>query len=629
MKKLGEVLKEMNVVTEEQLREALEIQKKHGGRIGWILTTLGFVKRYDLFKGLSVHYGLKFATPDLQNLIPKIDVILLKKISRAEILEYQAIPYAAIGNKLIILNSYPKSERTTEFFKNRYSVEFVEEWVITDLDLLETSKKLYGESLMDDSVYGLFYRKPEESAYRVFSFPQFISIIAAIMVFGIVLYFIPNFTLQILLFTCQLLYLIMIGFKFALSIAGSIDEIVFETDNEGINSLKDEELPVYTVLIPVFKEPEVVGMLIDAIKKFDYPQSKLDIILLLEEVDDITLKAAKEAQPPANWRFLVVPKAAPQTKPKACNYGLFFARGKYLVIFDAEDIPEPDQLKKAYLAFQESDESYICFQGALNYFNRDQNLLTKLFTLEYSYWFDYMLPGLFSLKLPIPLGGTSNHFNVEKLRKIGGWDPFNTTEDADLGIRASAENYRVGIIRSTTYEEANSKVWNWIRQRSRWIKGYMQTTLVYNRHPLKMLRTLGLKRFLSFQLFIGGTPLIFLINPVLWGLFLIWIVFNPIFITELFTPLLLYISLFNFLIGNFLGIYMNMLGAFRRNYFKLIPISLLNPFYWLLHSFASYKALWQLLTRPHYWEKTVHGLSNQSNSSNGAESEKSNGGDSK
>jgi len=608
-KRIGEILLEINAVTEKQLDEALEIQRKQGGRLGWILSTLGYVKRYELFRALSLHYGNKFATPELSEIRKKLDKKLLEKINKDEILEIQAIPFQKNGKSLIILNAYPGSEKNIKFFKEKFSVDKIEEWVITDLDVIELAKEFYGNSLIDDSVYGLFYRKPEESAYRVFSFPQFISIIITIILFGVILFLNPDMTVRIILFMCQLLYLVMIGFKFILSIAGSIDEITFEEDDEKIKSIKDDELPVYTVLIPVFKEPEVIGILIDAIKKFDYPQSKLDIILLLEEVDDITLKAAKEANPPANWRFLIVPKAQPQTKPKACNYGLYFARGKYLVIFDAEDIPEPDQLKKAYLAFNESDESYICFQGALNYFNRNQNLLTKLFTLEYSYWFDYMLPGLYSLNLPIPLGGTSNHFDVEKLKKIGGWDPFNTTEDADLGIRASAENYKVGIIRSTTFEEANSKIWNWIRQRSRWIKGYMQTTLVYNRHPLKMLKTLGLKKFLSFQLFIGGTPLIFLINPILWAFFIIWIIFRPEFLTSLFSPELLYISLFNFLIGNFLGIYMNMLGAFRRNYYKLIPVALLNPFYWLLHSFASYKALSQLLTKPHYWEKTVHGLS--------------------
>lgn len=148
----------------------------------------------------------------------------------------------------------------------------------------------------------------------------------------------------------------------------------------------------------------------------------------------------------------------------------------------------------------------VCVQAALNYFNWNENFLTRMFTLEYSYWFDYLLPGLDRLGLPIPLGGTSNHFKTEKLRELGGWDPFNVTEDADLGIRAAMRGYTVGVVNSTTYEEANNRVGNWIRQRSRWIKGYMQTTLVHSRNPWRLLRQVGPWKFLGFFLLIAGTP---------------------------------------------------------------------------------------------------------------------------
>ncbi|HPF17040.1 MAG TPA: glycosyltransferase [Thermotogota bacterium] len=608
--KIGQICIQKGLITPEQLDEALDIQRNKGGRIGWILSSMGYIKRIDLFRVLSQHYSLKFATPDFDRIKQTIDQVLFQHITRDEVLEWQAIPYQMTDEgRLIVLNSYPGTEKTLLFFKERFKVKEIEEWVITDLDLVDLVQTVYADKLADDSIFGLFYREPDESAYRVFSARQVIFFAALTIGAAVSIFFYPLQTLGFLIFIAQMIYLIMIGFKFLLTINGSIDEIVYRENSKELAAIPDSELPVYTILIPVFKEPDVIKTLIEAVKKFDYPQNKLDVILLLEEKDKETYEAAKIAEPPSNWRFLIIPPSQPQTKPKACNYGLFFSRGEYLVIYDAEDIPEPDQLKKAYLAFKNNDESYICFQGALNYFNKDQNLLTKLFTLEYSYWFDYMLPGLFMMDLPIPLGGTSNHFKVDKLREIGGWDPFNTTEDADLGIRASAESYRVGIIRSTTYEEANPQVWNWIRQRSRWVKGYMQTTLVYNRHPVKMIKVLGLKKWLSFQFFIGGTPLVFLINPILWGFFILWLTANPVFLTEMFTPFTLGLSLFNFLFGNFLGIYMNLLGAFRRRNFSLIPISLLNPFYWLLHSAASYKALWQLLYKPHYWEKTVHGLS--------------------
>jgi cellulose synthase/poly-beta-1,6-N-acetylglucosamine synthase-like glycosyltransferase len=279
------------------------------------------------------------------------------------------------------------------------------------------------------------------------------------------------------------------------------------------------------------------------------------------------------------------------------------------VIYDAEDIPDSDQLKTAVVAFRKNPSDYVCFQAALNYFNAEENVLTRMFTLEYSYWFDYLIPGLDRLKLPIPLGGTSNHFDVAKLRVLGGWDPFNTTEDADLGIRATAEKFRVGFINSTTFEEANANLGNWIRQRSRWVKGYMQTFLVYWRHPLALIRAIGLRQFVAFNLFVGGTPLTFLAAPPLWALFVYWLVTRSHAIEPLFPDTVLYLALANLLLGNFLGIYLNMIAIYLRKNYQLMPYALLNPFYWILHSIASYKALGQLVTKPFYWEKTQHGIS--------------------
>jgi cellulose synthase/poly-beta-1,6-N-acetylglucosamine synthase-like glycosyltransferase len=232
-----------------------------------------------------------------------------------------------------------------------------------------------------------------------------------------------------------------------------------------------------------------------------------------------------------------------------------------------------------------------------------------MFTVEYSYWFDYMLPGLDALGQAIPLGGTSNHFKTAGLRKLGGWDPFNVTEDADLGIRASALGYTVGVINSTTYEEANRNLRNWIRQRSRWVKGYMQTSLVHARQPLQLVKVAGLKQTLGFALLIAGTPLSFLFVLPLWALFIASLIFRSHVFDLMYPGWALWIGLFNLLVGNALMVYVSMMGAFLRKRYGLVIWALLNPVYWLMHSIASYKALWQLITRPHYWEKTNHGIS--------------------
>jgi cellulose synthase/poly-beta-1,6-N-acetylglucosamine synthase-like glycosyltransferase len=609
-KPIGEILVETGTITHEQLLEALLIQKKIGGRIGWILMSLGWISRLDFFRSLADHYQLAFYSINHKDSKLNFDKKLLKTLSSGEVIKYHFFPISVKKDQITILTDYPYKKDTVEFLKNRFRVKKIDQLIITDLDFIKLVQDYFGKSLVDHSIYGLFYRNPEESSYAVFNKNQIIAF-AILAIILLVWFYVDAVSLLVSVFaTCQIIFFTTVAFKSILSFIGAYSEIIEPISVEETNALKDDELPVYSILVPAYKEPAVLPTLINAIKKMDYPQNKLDVILLLEEDDEFTLKTAKRAKPPGNWRFIIVPKSHPKTKPKACNYGVFFSRGKFLTIYDAEDIPEPDQLKKALVAFEKGGPSFFCFQAALNYFNKDENLITSLFTLEYSYWFDYLLPGLYRLNLPIPLGGTSNHFRLSYLKKMGAWDPFNVTEDADLGIRACAHSLKVGIINSTTYEEANSRYLNWIRQRSRWIKGYMQTVLVYNRHPIKMLKQIGLKNWLAFQLFVGGTPLLFLINPIVWAIFLYWTATQTKLFDPFLPPLLTYIALYNLLIGNFLGIYLNMIAVFRRKLYRLLPLALLNPFYWLFfHSIAAYKALWQLIVRPFYWEKTKHGIS--------------------
>ena len=605
--RIGDILIQKGYITKEQLEEALQYQSKYGGRLGWILASLGYINRLQFFEAIAEHYNLEFIK-DVDYIINTIDESLLRRFDPFLLIEVQAIPYKVEDNKLTILTSYPKSIGLENFVNEHFKDYIVDYKVITDLDVSKILNHFFKDLYLDKAIRGLFYLSPEFSAARVFTKGQ-VFVMGLIIFFSLIWIYVDIKSYFIFLISMiQIFYFFAVGFKFIISIAGATSELEQYITDEEVQSLKDEELPVYTILVPVYKEPEVVGILINSLKKMDYPQNKLDVILLLEEDDKVTLEAAKSHRPPSNWRFLIVPNAIPKTKPKACNYGLFFSKGKYLTIYDAEDVPEPDQLKKCLVAFKKGGKDYICFQCALNYFNKDENFLTKMFTLEYSYWFDYLLPGLFNLKLPIPLGGTSNHFDVEKLKEVGAWDPFNTTEDADLGVRARAKNYKVGVVNSTTYEEANAHLGNWIRQRSRWIKGYMQTCIVYLRNNRALLKNVGFKGYIGFHLLICGTPLAFLANPIMWGVFLIWIITKSHIIESLFPSYILYISIYNLLFGNFIGIYLNMIAVFRRKYYSLLPYAFLNPIYWFLHSRASYKALFELFTKPFYWQKTQHGI---------------------
>jgi cellulose synthase/poly-beta-1,6-N-acetylglucosamine synthase-like glycosyltransferase len=604
---LVEHLLERGSVSAEDVARARELQAAGGGDLAWILGSLGSVGRRDLYDAMAEVYGIAYVR-DVERLRTSSDISLVAQMTYEEVVRLGFMPFQRDGETLVVITPSPGRSELRAFCRDRFGIADVAELLVTDLDLTIIAARTFRDELVEDSVQLLYKRNAEQSARRVFT-PAQIYAFAAIALAWILWFAIaPISALIAVIGVMQIFYLAAIAFKFALSFAGAQLERAKPISAEEIAAIVDESLPVYTVLVPVYKEPEVVGHLIGALKALDYPQHKLDVILLLEEDDTATLNAARAARPPVTWRFLVVPNSLPRTKPKACNYGLVFARGEFLVIYDAEDLPLPDQLKMAVAAFRKSGPEYMCFQAALNYFNADENLLTRMFTLEYSYWFDYLVPGLDRLNLPIPLGGTSNHFRVETLRELGGWDPYNTTEDADLGIRASAQKLRVGFINSTTYEEANNEPRNWIRQRSRWVKGYMQTFLVYCRHPLDLMRRIGVRDFCSFALFIGGTPVTFLVSPVLYALFLLWLITKTHLVAPLFPDWVLYTALANLLIGNFLGIYLNMIAIFLRGNYRLMPYALLNPAYWMMHSIAAYKALGQLFTKPFYWEKTQHGI---------------------
>jgi cellulose synthase/poly-beta-1,6-N-acetylglucosamine synthase-like glycosyltransferase len=604
-KRVGEVFLELGYITETQLNRTLEYQEHRGGRLGWILATLGYITRLELYEGLAIHFGLPFET-DTSYIRDNIDRAVATMLTHQEIMEYQAVPFKLEGNTLFVLTADPNSQHAMNFLYRRFGTDQISQIVITDLDLMNVSEELYRDSILDASIHGLLYRNPAESAHKVITGPQLIFCVVLLCGLATWLYLSTHTFVIFAVFLIQILYAVPVLFKAVVSLWG-LKRRQQPIMSELPSSYDEHDMPVYTILIAAYKEAEVIGTLIKSLKKLDYPEDKLDIILLLEEDDNKTLQAAKMERPPASWRFLVLPDSIPKTKPKALNYGLKFARGEYLTIYDAEDMPEPDQLKKAVAAFRESPDNYICFQSRLNYFNKNENFLTKMFTLEYSGWFDCLLPGLFRAGLPIPLGGTSNHFDVQKLKRIGAWDPFNVTEDADLGIRASIEGYKVGVIDSTTYEEANSRLRNWIRQRSRWVKGYIQTLLVHNRHPLKTMKAIGLWPWFSYNLLIGGTPATFLLSPVMWVLF-ICSLFLPI-LGHLYLPAsLLYLTSFNLFIGNALVILIAMIGVLPRKNYDLLPYAILSPVYWILQSAGAYKGAWQLLTKPFYWEKTTHGV---------------------
>ena len=418
-------------------------------------------------------------------------------------------------------------------------------------------------------------------------------------------------TLIIFITLVTTLYLVDLLFSLFLTTKTLLSPSEIQITVEEIKALDNSSLPVYTIFCPLYKEWQVIPQFTKAISQIDWPKDRLDVQLLLEEDDTQTIEEVKTMNLPSYFTVLITPDGHPKTKPKACNYGLSYAKGEYSVIYDAEDKPAPDQLKKAYAAFQKiENKDIMCMQAKLNFYNAHQNLLTRLFTMEYSLWFDLILPGLQSINAPIPLGGTSNHFKVKHLKYLRGWDPFNVTEDCDLGIRISKLGYRTAIIDSTTMEEATSSVGNWIRQRSRWIKGYMQTYLVHMRRPSEFVSDIKNPNIIFFQLTVGGKIVSLFVNPLLWTLTVLYFIFRdtlgPVIESFYLTPVY-YMAVFSLVFGNFFFIYYYMIGSAKREQWDMIKYAIFVPFYWLLISVAAWKGLIQLIFKPHYWEKTTHG----------------------
>ena len=413
-------------------------------------------------------------------------------------------------------------------------------------------------------------------------------------------------------------YSILLRFYAVALFSGSSGHRAGEKEDEEppLMPVVDGDLPVYTLLVPLFREQRVVGQLIENLLALDYPREKLDIKLIFEEEDHATLAAARACAPPSCFEFVIVPKKLPQTKPKALNYALEQARGRYVVVFDAEDRPQRDQLRKAVAAFERGASArghlpLACLQAKLNHYNRNENWLSRQFTIEYTALFDGLLPALQHLELPILLGGTSNHFRADVLREIGAWDAFNVTEDADLGIRLARFGYRCEMLPSTTYEEACCRPRDWVRQRTRWLKGWLQTYLVHMRHPATLFAQLGARGFAGFQIILGTQVLSLVVHPV----FILFMIYEA-WTGKLFDrPFSLSVSFFwvlalgNFVLGYVAAIWLGMVTLKRRRYRAMFFPLLAMPLYWLLISFATYRALWHYVVRPFHWEKTEHGLS--------------------
>lgn len=599
--RLGEWLVAESIVSQEAVQTALAIQQRCGGMLGDILLAERRINPLQWKRALQAQ-GVPTLDSDL---LWEADASLLTSGDISLYIEKRFIPLR-FGTAIWLATPAPDNA-LKQWADAYYQADCIPQ-LITVRELHAYLLRHFSATLDHNARELLHTLYPQVSAKRSILPSQRNGSIALLTLLLASAILAPIGTWYAAVLVSTLFYLATMAFKLALLINAPARTRRHALWHRTAQQLTDQQLPIYSILVPLYREsPEIVQQILHAIDALDYPSTKLDVWLITESDDPTTRTYLQECAPPDYCRILTVPPSLPRTKPKACNLVLPLLRGTFVTIYDAEDKPAPDQLRLSVAAFSHSRRQLACLQAPLNYYNRNENLITQLFSIEYSALFRLFLPALRQLRIPIPLGGTSNHIRVEALRAVHGWDPYNVTEDADLGIRLAYHGYSTDILPSLTLEESPVRLRPWLRQRSRWIKGYIQTWLVYMRAPLDLLKQLGVPAFFGFQLFVGAPALTFLFAPLFWLLFFISLSgFAPAM--RLPDWLLLSCSI-TLILGFSLQWTTAMLAVRREQWSGLLRAQAIYPAYWLLHSIACIKALWQLIVKPHYWEKTTHGQS--------------------
>ncbi len=566
-----------------------------------ILFSNGWVNHIDYYQALS-------EVLNMQMFYPKEEYIQFDLIDPNLYDNYKDFSFAPVSassgiTNIITTNVNNKLIQRLDSLYQSYRL-----MLVTPHDLSWLLRQRFKEKQLHDSSNLLADKNPRASAKTLSS--RFIGICVAIVLLSLLFIFEPLTSIFIgvgIFLLCHLLklYLIYISMTYSYE---------FDMDQSQLEFIKDEDLPDYSIIVALYKESEVISQLFSSLHSLDYPKEKLDVKIVLEEDDQETLEAINSVGTPQYMDIIIVPSGPTdinivKTKARACNYALSYCKGEFVALFDAEDVPDKLQLRKSLQYLLNERLNLACVQARLHFYNSNQNLLTRLFDMEYRIWFKLLLPGLHILKSPIPLGGTSNHFNKSILENIGGWDAYNVTEDADLGIRLHAQGYKVGLIDSDTPEECPSSVRAWINQRSRWIKGHLITFFVHYRNSFNLLNTIGTRGFVVLTLFILFPLLSFLIYPFFWGIFFldyfdVEVINGANIIPSAYKDLLM----FGLIFPNFIYISIGIIISIKDRKYEDIIFSFLQPIYWLLHSIAAYIAIFDTIRRPYHWNKTQHGI---------------------
>ena len=623
-------------VDEPTLIRAAQLAGRWGVAPHSVMISLGWVQEADYVRELASHWGLPVAEP------AAIEFSRWNWQGPDLAVAFMAPRLAAVGGRLLVLEatSEPPGTLASRITRSRMG------WpgcALAGRRAIESAWQLrFGPRMLEHATVSLRQISPHASAATDLTARQVVrgSALTGLLMGTLLVapeVAIPAWTMAL---TLPFLLVVIVRLLAVIHVLGA-GRIAMDA-GEPADRLGDDRLPVYTLLVPLYGEAHMLAHLLTALQKIDYPAARLDVKIVLEASDPQTLAAAAVLELPGHVSIVVVPDGAPRTKPKALNYALQLARGEIVAIFDAEDAPEPDQLREAVAAFRALPPEVACLQARLNIHNLNAGWLSRQFTLEYCALFDGLLPCLARLGLPLPLGGTSNHFRKEALIACGAWDPFNVTEDADLGLRLHRMGWRTGVIASTTYEEAPERLRDWLPQRTRWLKGWMQTYLVHSKpahdralpswrpdlpawsradgrihtrvlsvpHPREAATwPIRITTAVGVHVLLGGLLLSILVHPLFYVLVASELVSGRLFgrPESLMGAGFWHIAIADLAIGFVASLALSGLTAWRRSYRALVLRVVMLPLYWLLISFAGYRALWQLVRDPFRWEKTAHG----------------------
>lgn len=599
---LGRHLIDAGVISASDLIHALDLQERVDAPLGEILISEGLAERQHVMAALSKQHNAQLV--DLEADPPKVD--LAPSLPASLCLQYRAVPWLDVAGTLLVATSRPH-----QFDALRKAlgaqVQTILPVIADEHQVQSQITRLYGAELAHRAAT----RVPAAVSCRTWNIVgntrvSWAVVMMALLVIGLVLA--PLWIITALILLSFVTLVMTTALKAAALWAQTVKKAAERTERAQPPPILPYRLPRVSMLVPLLREKEIAGALIKRLNKLTYPKSQLEVVLVLEASDEVTRQTLANTQLPPWMSVIEVPEANRlTTKPRALNYALDFCQGSIIGVWDAEDAPEPDQIERVVSRFQLAPPNVACLQGMLDYYNASDNWLSRCFTIEYAAWWRVLLPGVARLGLVLPLGGTTLFFRRSILEKLCGWDAHNVTEDADLGVRLARAGYVTELLPTVTFEEANCRLWPWVRQRSRWLKGFLITWCVHMRNPRQLLADLGLVRFIGLQTMLIGTFCQFLLAPLLWSFWLALAGFSHPVAQTLGQPML-WLMVGVFILAETLNLAISMIAVSGKDHKHLMWWVFLLPLYFPLGALAAAKGLHEFVVSPFFWDKTEHGI---------------------